>query len=43
MPLNHDGDEIYLIDRQGNIVDHVRYSAEQVVCGHEVVFEQGVT
>jgi hypothetical protein len=38
MPLNNSGDDVALLDAQGNIVHHVTYTASQVQSGQQVVF-----
>jgi hypothetical protein len=40
MPLNNSGDDVSLIDPQGQVHDHVRYSAAQAPPGQLVTFEQ---
>jgi hypothetical protein len=40
MPLNNSGDDVSLIDPQGQVRDHVSYSAAQAPPGQLVTFEQ---
>jgi hypothetical protein len=40
MPLNNSGDDVSLIDPQGQVRDHVSYSAAQAPPGQMVTFEQ---
>ena len=40
MPLNNSGDEVFLIDPQGNIKHKVRYEASQVQPGAVITFNQ---
>ena len=39
MPLNNGGDEIELLDANGNQIDFVSYTGDQVSSGEEVMFD----